>query len=1188
MKGVRDPPSTPLDLKDWYNFPDPGPDSSDVAVCIVKMWDMDGIEGTYDRTFHTMLTGDVLDMFGVFSTDAMPRDGFSITRINMPLPAGRTGLGVKTHRITPEETGNENEITLDASVVAGIRPTRPIVILGGDRSVSMEELVEWVLKNPPLVPFMDYSLVDGRLTGVVRPNSTPRRVRWGAISVSIGNDEERDGAPAGNNSYAFALARAMGVTICASTGDFGRYGSEIPTSWVAWPASCRDVLAIGGTAVDGYGHEVGWSGGGWGDSKRVEKPPWQAFLPGTKRALPDVAAIAYGISIIWRGRTLTLNGTSISAPIWASLIANLDLRTFAAPLVYGIAASHKYPLAFRDVSPGQRDGGTTSREDQIIGNRKEWDYCTGLGVPDGVELARAIAGYTVDVTQVLITAPSTDVLIDIPQELSVTFTPSTATCKDVLWEIVGAKPGGVPNWIDPLGGRVWAQGACELNVRATTPNGSSDQVYIRVYPTRPGWAKHVTDVQFTPSIAEMTLEVGQRRDAPTYVVTPDNAFGVKINWVCRDPRIVECDPNTGQLLAVKAGSAAVELRVVSAANEEFVRGVLVNVKPKVETLLLMNPVYVLPLDLPVSLEVQSPGRAGPLSSQRWEVKPVQKNGQENVFGPTAPGISVSGGVVTASASGVWEVRVNSAGLTSNVIRIYTGVQPVSIELGPHHALRMSKGSSRTLFAVAQPYPCVAPLFWESPSTLDGGVPGSGSVVSMVVGSDGLSADVTAVETGTSMIWVRTADGLIRRSFVISVVSQPVPIPTSGRIEIPYTQFPDAKSLSFSKAWRKTNLMQATVVPDATDVVFEWDVLRGPAATIDRRSGLLTMRRDGESVVRCRSGLFSETITVSSQSDQYPVDAVKISRYLREVGMYAPTDRGLRGTVGDVFQLAADVNYPRGYDGLKENRVTWSVYPVSVAIIRRVRSGQEGSDCIVDALAPGSCTIRAISVAGTVCATATLRVFPPPEAVKISLPTKKLYAPIQTPFDGERFDASQPSKLKLNAIVSPPNAMDLSVSWSSSDNEVAFIHSTGYVLAKNPGRCKLTATSSSFPDVSSQVDLTVEPVLCKAIDDPPDMTFELLGGLAGRSPIVGTLPKPAFTPSNTRDQRVTWVLERISGAEQSLRAPVTLTTGGVGGLLVPVGLSILRNTQCVYRCTGTSVDGSLKSCSFKIIIGVQEL
>jgi len=156
-----------------------------------------------------------------------------------------------------------------------------------------------------------------------------------------------------------------------------------------------------------------------------------------------------------------------------------------------------------------------------------------------------------------------------------------------------------------------------------------------------------------------------------------------------------------------------------------------------------------------------------------------------------------------------------------------------------------------------------------------------------------------------------------------------------------------------------------------------------------------------------------------------------------------------------------------------------------------------------------------------------------------------------------------------------------VSWSSSDEQVASILETGHVLAKNPGSCTLTATSS-VPSVSSRVVLEVLPVLGKTIDDPPDMTFKVKTGVtAGGSPLIMSLPKPIFTPSNTRDQRVAWVLKDISNlGVRWVREPVTFTRA-VGGL-APTGVSVLTSVACRYLCTGTSVDGNLR-CSFNIIV-----
>jgi kumamolisin len=237
------------------------------------------------------------------------------------------------------------------------------------------------------------------------------------ISISYGNPEDDPrGAwtPMGVKQVNEVLqaAAAKGVTICVASGDDGSSDQEQVGAHVDFPASSPYVLGVGGTklAASRGGHasisqEIVWNetmisqgAGGGGVSVVFSKPLYQSGVgvppavdpPHTiGRGVPDVAAIAdplTGVVVIHvSGTTLEpIGGTSAAAPFWAALIARLNQGLgvpcgFLNPVLYQKFATG----VLRDITIG--NNGTYEAK---VG----WDACTGLGVPGGDRLLKALSG----------------------------------------------------------------------------------------------------------------------------------------------------------------------------------------------------------------------------------------------------------------------------------------------------------------------------------------------------------------------------------------------------------------------------------------------------------------------------------------------------------------------------------------------------------------------------------------------------------------------------------------------------------------------------------------------------------------------------------------------------------------------------------------------------------------------------
>ena len=113
---------------------------------------------------------------------------------------------------------------------------------------------------------------------------------------------------AGENLYDQLLAHP-GVTFVASAGDHA--------GQLQYPAVSPNVVEVGGTNLSSqygfYGGETLWA-----------NTPIGKSLYESGRGTPDVVATAGTVDIVSNGTVSVVGGTSVSAPIWAAVIAEAD------------------------------------------------------------------------------------------------------------------------------------------------------------------------------------------------------------------------------------------------------------------------------------------------------------------------------------------------------------------------------------------------------------------------------------------------------------------------------------------------------------------------------------------------------------------------------------------------------------------------------------------------------------------------------------------------------------------------------------------------------------------------------------------------------------------------------------------------------------------------------------------------
>ncbi len=281
---------------------------------------------------------------------------------------------------TGDSNGPDGEVMLDIEVAGAIAPGANIVVY--------------------FAPNTDAGFLDAITSAIHDIKNKPS-----VISISWGGPES-SWTPQSMTAFdqAFQAAAAMGITVCAASGDNGSDdGVGDGADHADFPASSPYCLACGGTNLRGSGSSItsegvwnnGANGGatGGGVSSFFARPPYQEGLNITKtqggtealqmRGVPDVCGVAdpqTGYDVRVDGNNLIIGGTSAVAPLWAGLLARINATKARRA---GFINPHLYvnPAALRDITQGNNGSFAAATG---------WDACTGLGSPNGQKVADAV------------------------------------------------------------------------------------------------------------------------------------------------------------------------------------------------------------------------------------------------------------------------------------------------------------------------------------------------------------------------------------------------------------------------------------------------------------------------------------------------------------------------------------------------------------------------------------------------------------------------------------------------------------------------------------------------------------------------------------------------------------------------------------------------------------------------------
>lgn len=462
--------------------------------------------------------------------------------------------------------------------------------------------------------------------------------------------------------------------------------------------------------------------------------------------------------------------------------------------------------------------------------------------------------------------------------------------------------------------------------------------------------------------------------------------------------------------------------------------------------------------------------------------------------------SVADGKVTAHKAGkaVIIVSTEDGGLTANC-QVTVNSKAVSVESVSldRKDLALTVGESATLTATVFPSNATDKnVRWTSTNTL---------AVSVVDGK------VTALKVGSATVTVTTQDGGRTASCRVTVKSKVVSV-ESVRL--------DKKDLTLTVG--KSEVLTATVSPsNATNRNVRWSSSDETVASAVNGRVMAFKPGSATVTVTTEDGGLTASCQVTVKSNVVNVENVSLSR----------TELAL--TEGESATLTAVVSPSNATN----KNVRWVSSDAAVASV-------DGGK--VTALKVGSATITVTTEDGG--KTANCQVSVNPKVVNVE----------SVSLDRTELALTEGESTTLTAVVSPSNATDRNVRWSSSDATVASVVD-GKVTALKAGSATVTVTTEDGGRTAScRVTVKSKVVNVESVS----LNKSSVALIAGESVTLAV----TVSPSNATNKNVRWassdasVASVVNGnvtAHTAGSATVTATTED-GGLTAQCQVSVTEN------------------------------
>jgi uncharacterized protein YjdB len=636
---------------------------------------------------------------------------------------------------------------------------------------------------------------------------------------------------------------------------------------------------------------------------------------------------------------------------------------------------------------------------------------------------------------------------------------------------------------DPAPDYTIAWSATPANVVALTPNDKGDSVTVKAEAEGDAiiyaivtWGDNqsktaihsiaVTEVDLTAPAAGVTInaddtvKVQKGEKLQLYwTIEPANALNTEVTWETYDPTIATVD--SGLITALVDGETKIIVHTEEGDYTDTVVVVVYTVHPESVTISGAEAINL---------------QKTKTQQLRWSVAPANANNTDVTWESLDEAVATvsDSGFVTAAGDGETQIVVHTVdgALTDTIdVSVYsipiTGIRIAN--RGNLPALQMTK----TLQLTAQALPTNANDYlgvtWRSYDLAIATVDKNGVVTGVSVGD---SAMIVATAVGTTF-----RDTVYIKVFTIDVEGITIDGNT-GVAEI---------------AIREKLPLHATVEPlNATNQAYTWKSDNTAVATVDK-DGLVTGVAAGEA-----------NIVVTSAENKDYTDTLRLTVYKIDVESITIDNMPDSLAVGSSVELVASVEPSAPTDTV----VTW-------------RSGDEA---IAKVDAAGKVT--GVSAGETYIIAAS-------DGKQDSLTLKVYVEHVTGVTIAAAGSVAVNDTLRLHATITPENASDKSVTWSSADEVIATVDGTGLVTGISEGEALIYVTTVDGGHKDS-VEITVytvdvEGVKIAAVDSI---------GVGQSLKLTATV-----TPENATDKSITWSSGNTSVATVSDNGLVTGVSAG---------------------------------------------
>jgi uncharacterized protein YjdB len=618
--------------------------------------------------------------------------------------------------------------------------------------------------------------------------------------------------------------------------------------------------------------------------------------------------------------------------------------------------------------------------------------------------------------------------------LTVSFTPDNATDQSVLWSSSDESVATVDS-----SGKVTAVEGGTATITATTANGKTATCMVTVSVPATG---------ISLSLSDVPVERGKTIALTATLDPPDSTDAIM--WATSDNRIATVD-DSGNVTGISPGTATITA---------FVGDGSISASCQVATVVSISNLYLSDTELclkkgeeytltaQVLPEDTTEDRTVTWSSSDDSVATVDSTGKITAIGGGTAIITAQTG--THSAQCIVTVVVPVTGISLNqtnlVLPVHTTSSAIEVTVSPEDATDTS-------------------VSWSSSDDSIAAVDETGKV--------------TAVNAGTATITATTHDGGFTAQCTVTVV-----VPVTG-VHVSQTTLNLTKGEIIS--------LTATITPeDATDKGVTWTSSDNSVVTVDD-SGNLTAVGGG-----------TATVTVTTKDGGY-TDSCAVTVSVPVTGI------SLDRTNLTLIRGATDIVIPTiSPSDATDTSVSWSSSDNSIATVDETGK--------VTAVSAGTATITVTTNDGGFTAQCTVTVVVPVTGVHL---------------DETELHLTKGDTDTLTAIISPEDATDKGVTWTSSDNSVVTVDDSGHLKAVGGGTATVTVTTKDGGYTDSCTVTVSVPVTGISLNN----TFITLapGGTADLTAEI--------TPQDATNQNITWSSSDPSIATVDNSGKVTAVDGG---------------------------------------------